>query len=365
MPNQKPLMTHHHLHSSPETCHWGFFEAKLKPVLTIDSGDEVTIDTISGGPDVVPDRNKFHVPPELAEVHAKNERMVPGHILTGPVAIEGAEPGDVLEVEILDVSLRQDWGYNLIRPLAGTLPDDFHETRLLNIPLDRERMVGRLPWGLDLPLKPFFGVMGVAPPPAWGRITSLIPRAMGGNLDNKELTPGAKLYLPVFVPGALFSCGDGHGVQGDGEVCVTAIETALQGRFRLTLRKDLRLDYPRAETPVALHDDGDGSRPRPMRGAGAARHDRAARRKAQSVARGRLHALQPGRRSARDADRQRLQGHPLHDREVGGAWVRASIPGRCEAIELQSKGINISASVVSSLSPCGIETSEARSLGLG
>jgi acetamidase/formamidase len=230
-------MTHHHLHSSPETCHWGFFEARLKPVLTIASGDEVTIDTVSGGPDVVPDRNRFHVPPELDEVHAKNERMVPGHILTGPVAVKGAEPGDVLEVEILDVKLRQDWGFNLIRPLAGTLPDDFHETRLINIPLDQTRMVGRLPWGLDLPLKPFFGVMGVAPPPAWGRITSLIPRAMGGNLDNKELIPGAKLYLPVFVP-------------GDGEVCVTAIETALQGRFRLTLRKDLRLDYPRAETPT-------------------------------------------------------------------------------------------------------------------
>src|SRR6267154_2711803 len=199
------LMTHHHLQSSPETCHWGFFEAKLKPVLTIASGDEVTIDTISGGPEVVPDRSRFHVPPELDEVHARSERMVPGHILTGPVAIEGAAPGDVLKVEILDISLRQDWGYNMIRPLAGTLPDDFHETRLLNIPLDLKRMVGRLPWKLD---------------------------------------------LPVFVPGALFSCGDGHGVQGDGEVCVTAIETALQGRFRLTLRKDLRLDYPRAETPT-------------------------------------------------------------------------------------------------------------------
>lgn len=230
-------MTHHHLHSSPETCHWGFFEARLKPVLTISSGDEVTVDTISGGPDVVPDPRKFYVPPELTEVHARSERMMPGHILTGPVAVDGAQPGDVLEIEILDVRLRQDWGYNLIRPLAGTLPDDFHETRLINIPLDRERMVGRLPWGLDLPLKPFFGVMGVAPPPAWGRITSLIPRAMGGNLDNKELTPGAKLYLPVFVPGASFSCGDGHAVQGDGEVCVTAIETALQGRFRLTVRK--------------------------------------------------------------------------------------------------------------------------------
>ena len=243
-------MSHHHLPAGPETCHWGFFEATLNPVLTIASGDEVIIDTISGGPDVVPDTAKFHVPPELFEVHAKSERMVPGHILTGPIAVRDAEPGDVLEVDILNVTLRQDWGYNLIRPLAGTLPDDFHERRTLNIPLDTKRMVGHLPWGLELPLAPFFGVMGVAPPPAWGRITSLIPRAMGGNLDNKELGAGAKLYLPVFVPGALFSCGDGHGVQGDGEVCVTAIETALQGRFRLTLRKDLALDYPRAETPT-------------------------------------------------------------------------------------------------------------------
>ncbi len=249
-PQQEALvMTHHHLHSSPETCHWGFFEAKLKPVLTIASGDEVTVDTISGGPEQMPDKSKFHVPPELADVHARSERMLPGHILTGPIAVEGAEPGDVLEIEILDIKLRQDWGWNMIRPLAGTLPDDFHELRLLNIPLDEKRMVGRLPWGLDLPLRPFFGVMGVAPPPAWGRITSLIPRAMGGNLDNKELIPGAKLFLPVFVPGALFSCGDGHGVQGDGEVCVTAIETALQGRFKLTVRKDLKFDYPRAETP--------------------------------------------------------------------------------------------------------------------
>ena len=241
-------MTHHHLHSSPETCHWGFFEAKLQPVLTIESGDEVTVDTVSGGPEMVPDRSQFHIPPELFEVHAKSERVLPGHILTGPIAVNGAEPGDTLEVKILDVTPRQDWGWNLIKPLSGTLPDDFHETRILNIPLDLTRMIGRMPWGLDLPLKPFFGVMGVAPPPAWGRISSLIPRAMGGNLDNKELGPGSTLYLPVFVPGALFSCGDGHGAQGDGEVCVTAIETALQGRFRLTLRKDTQLAYPRAET---------------------------------------------------------------------------------------------------------------------
>src|SRR5499427_10677362 len=188
-------MAHHHLHSSPETCHWGFFEARLKPALTVKSGDEVTVDTVSGGPEQLPDKSKFHIPPELLGIHAKSERMVPGHILTGPIAVEGAMPGDVLEVDILDVQLRQDWGYNLIKPLSGTLPDDFHETRILNIPLDLTRMVGRMPWGLDLPLKPFFGVMGVAPPPAWGRISSLVPRAMGGNLDNKELVPGASLYL--------------------------------------------------------------------------------------------------------------------------------------------------------------------------
>src|SRR6516164_9751478 len=128
-------MSHHHLPASPQTCHWGFFEATLNPVLTVESGEEITIDTISGGPDVVPDTAKFHVPPELFDVHARSERMVPGHILTGPVAVRGAEPGDVLQIDIIDVRLRQDWGYNLIRPLAGTLPDDFHEPRILNIPL--------------------------------------------------------------------------------------------------------------------------------------------------------------------------------------------------------------------------------------
>jgi acetamidase/formamidase len=240
-------MASHHLKASPETCHWGYFDAAQKPVVTIASGDEITIESVSGPPETLP-KGDFIIPPELLDIHARLPRIIGPHILTGPVAVEGALPGDVLEVEILDIELRYDWGYNAIRPLAGTLPDDFHEVRLLNIPMDMQRMVAKLPWGVELPLAPFFGVMGVAPPKAWGRITSAVPRAMGGNLDNKELRPGAKLYLPVFVPGANFSCGDGHGVQGDGEVCVTAIETGLKGRFRLTVRKDLKFDYPRAET---------------------------------------------------------------------------------------------------------------------
>ena len=241
-------MTHHTLKSNPTTCHWGFFEARRGPVMTIESGDSVTIETLSGGPDVIPS-GPFIVPPELRKVHEGcTDRMLPGHILTGPVAIKGAKPGHVLEIRVKDVQLRQDWGWNRIRPLSGALPDDFNSERLLNIPLDRQRHVGQLPWGLELPLKPFFGVMGVAPPPAWGRISSLPPRAHGGNLDNKELGAGATLYLPVFVEGGLFSCGDGHAVQGDGEVCVTAIETALTGTFELIVRDDLTFTYPRAET---------------------------------------------------------------------------------------------------------------------
>lgn len=161
-------------------------------------------------------------------------------------------PGDVLEVRILDVQLRQDWGYMFTRPLAGALPHEFAEGHQIIVELDRERCVGRMPWGTELPLRPFFGVMGVAPPPAWGGISSIQPRAHGGNIDNKELIPGTTLYLPVHTEGGLLSVGDGHGVQGDGEVCTTAIETALEGTFEVILRKDLHLDYPRAETPTHL-----------------------------------------------------------------------------------------------------------------
>lgn len=241
-------MARHFLKASVETCHWGFFDATLPAAMTIRSGDRVTVDTVSGGPAHLPP-DGFHVPPELMEIHARSDRMLPGHILTGPIAVEGARPGQVLELRILDVSLRQDWGYNLIIPLAGTLPDDFEQFRCVNIPLDLKQKVAHLPWGLELQLHPFFGVMGVAPPRNWGRITSLIPRSHAGNLDNKELVAGATLYLPIFIEGALFSCGDGHGAQGDGEVCVTAIETALQGTFEFIVRGDISVPYPRAETP--------------------------------------------------------------------------------------------------------------------
>ena len=183
-------------------------------------------------------------------IHAALQPKLGAHILTGPVAVEGAEPGDVLAIEILAIEPRQNWGYTRIRPLSGTLPEDFPIRKTWHSGIDRQRGVATLPWGAEIELAPFFGVMGVAPPPVYGACSSIQPREFGGNMDLKELTAGTTLYLPVWAPGALFSCGDGHGVQGDGEVCVTAIETALQGRFRLTLRKDLGLDYPRAETPT-------------------------------------------------------------------------------------------------------------------
>lgn len=244
-------MTHHTLAASVETCHWGWFAADLEPVLTIAPDDSVTFETVSGTPLVLPP-DGFHVPPALLDIHARSERMTPGHILTGPVSITGAEPGDMLEVRIGEISLGQDWGYNFSGPLRGTLPDQFPGTHHVNIPLDAERMVGTLPWGLELPLNPFFGVMGTSPPEAWGKLSSIQPRAFGGNLDCKELVAGTTLFLPVFVPGAHFSCGDGHGCQGDGEVNVTAIETALTGTLSFHLHKGAARARPMAETPTHL-----------------------------------------------------------------------------------------------------------------
>jgi hypothetical protein len=134
-------MTHHHLNCNTDTIHWGWFDATLKPILTIDSGDRVTVDTVSGGPASLPGPG-YHVPPELLQIHEKSPRRLPGHILTGPIAVRGAMPGDVLEVRILDIQLRQDWGYTFIRPLAGALPNDFATGEQMIVALDRERRVG-------------------------------------------------------------------------------------------------------------------------------------------------------------------------------------------------------------------------------
>jgi acetamidase/formamidase len=238
------------IEAGPDTVHWGFFDAKLAPVLTIESGQRVTISSVSGPPELMPPP-PFKIPPALPAIHAHNgKQRFFGHMCTGPVAVRNAKAGQVLQVDIEAIELNYDWGYNTIRPLAGALPDDFKEFRNIHLTLDKQRMVGRLPWGQEIPLRPFFGVMAVAPPAAWGVIPTPPPRRNGGNMDNKELVGGTTLYLPIFTDGALFSVGDGHGAQGDGEVCITAIETGLVGTFKLTTRDDMKLEWPMAETPT-------------------------------------------------------------------------------------------------------------------
>ncbi len=242
-------MGRHELKSAPETVHWGYWDAMLPPVLRVRSGDEVTIHNVSGRPDHLPE-DRRRVPDDLAAILARVTQGPGPHILTGPIYVEGAEPGDVLQVDIVEIALRQDWARNMILPLMGTLPEDFPEPWKVIIDLDLDRKVARWPPGVEVPLRPFFGNIGVAPARRYGRLTSLYPLEHGGNLDNKELVAGTTLYLPVWNRGALFSVGDGHGVQGDGEVDVTAVETALTGIFRLTVRKDLALRVPHAETPT-------------------------------------------------------------------------------------------------------------------
>jgi len=221
--------------------------------MTAHSGDTVRIHTVStcslekmeaGG---VP---HSAIPQYDWDIHEQVKDKGPGgHILTGPLAIAEAEPGDVLEVQILKIEIDVPYACNGFSAGRGFLPNDYPYSVTKVIPLDREHMLGDFAPGVKLPLHPFFGSMGVAPPTN-GRLNSGPPWMHAGNMDNKELVAGTTLYLPIFVDEALFSVGDGHGAQGDGEVCVNAIETGLIGRFRLTVRDDMALAWPMAETPT-------------------------------------------------------------------------------------------------------------------
>jgi len=246
-----PALAQHTIHVTPSTVQWGFFSADAKPVLTVKSGETVTIDTICGIPEMLEQLGAVTDDPirEMKEMYSKVKDRGPGpHFLTGPVAIEGAMPGDVLEVEILEIRLRSPYGWMMIQPDLGALPEEFPYQRKKLVPLDGEKKVAEFAPGIRIPIRPFFGNLGVAPP--MGRLNSAPPSYNAGNLDNKWLVAGTKVYIPVQVPGALFSVGDGHAAQGDGEVCITAIETNLTGVFRFTVRKDMKLRWPRAETPT-------------------------------------------------------------------------------------------------------------------
>jgi len=238
----------YHLAPTPETVHWGYLDATLAPKLEVESGDSVVIDTVSGWLEVASDEKLYT--PEHRRIITELKPVLGPHILTGPIAVRGAWPGDTLEVRIISIELTADWGWNVIRPLRGALPEDFPAFQARVIPIDRHAMTAKLAWGPTIPLRPFFGILATAPKPEYGRISSVEPREFGGNIDCKELVPGTSLFLPVFVAGANFSIGDGHAVQGDGEVCLTALETCLRGTFELVLHKGSTLAMPRAVTPT-------------------------------------------------------------------------------------------------------------------
>jgi acetamidase/formamidase len=244
----------HRLPATPETVAYGYYWSEAKPVLRIASGDIIDVDTLLtntptrlaqvGIPDGEIQESLKAIVKAFPQGH---ERRGPGgHILTGPVYVEGAEPGDTLEVKVLSIDLAIDYGYN---GCAGYLSQNCDRSQPQKIfRFNRASMTTEFLPGIVIPLRPFFGSMGVAPAPEIGRVSSNPPGRHAGNLDNRELVAGSTLYIPVFVPGALFEVGDGHAAQGDGEVNQTAVETSLRGRLQLTVRKDMKLTWPRAET---------------------------------------------------------------------------------------------------------------------
>ena len=275
LPSRLPAQTTQTLLATPTTVAWGYYWAHAKPVLTIHSGDTVIMQTAStcGPPERLESEGvkPSEIPSWLADIYAKvpkEDRGPGGHILTGPVAVAEAQPGDVLEVRVLHIDITTDFACNGFGAGRGFLPDDFPYGRTKIIPLNRTNMTADfapgtgVPGGssdprgvsITIPLHPFFGSMGIAPPESAGKWNSAPPWMHGGNMDNKELTAGSTIFYPVNAAGALFEAGDGHAGQGNGEVDITALETFLTGTFQFTVLKGEaakeHLLWPRAETPT-------------------------------------------------------------------------------------------------------------------
>jgi acetamidase/formamidase len=254
----------HELPLAPSSVHWGYYDPRLPPALRVQSGDRVRVETmVAGGlqrlrlagvkEDEIPDSLK-------AVERAVTERGPGAHPMSGPIYVEGAAPGDALEIRILAIEFLHPFGVNAFSPGGGVLPDEYPYAGLKLLRWQPGASRVEFSPGISLPMAPFFGSIGVAPPPLVGRISSRPPGWHGGNLDNKDLIAGSTLFLPVHVPGALLSVGDGHALQGDGEVTGTALETSLRGTFEIRVRKSQRLRWPRAETPthfiaMGLHED--------------------------------------------------------------------------------------------------------------
>jgi len=255
----------HELPIAPQSIHWGYYSGRLSPVLTIQSGERVTVETI-----VVRGLERLYmagirpeeVPQRIRDVDSAVTDRGPGaHLMTGPIEVVGAEPGDVVEIRMIDIGFVHPFGIVYFVPGFGTLPGDFPYSPSRAIRFDPASGVANFAPGITLPLAPFFGSIGVAPSPELGRVNTGPPDDHhGGNFDLKDLVAGTSLFLPVRVPGALVSFGDGHALQGDGEVSVTALETSLRGTVEIVLHKNRNWLRPRAETPThwitfGLHAD--------------------------------------------------------------------------------------------------------------
>jgi len=248
-----------HVRSTPETVVWGYLPAGRAPVLTARSGQTVRIDTVShqglingtdpmkffGAAGIAPGE----VLPDAVEIYAKTPRPkdAGAHVLTGPVAVEGAQPGDMLEVRIVDLEFRVPYGVNNSGKGTGVLPDLHAKPYPKVVRFDLQRRVALFAPGIEVPLSPFMGIMAVMPPEALANTRP--PGIYGGNMDFNRLTVGARLYLPVHRPGALFYTGDSHAVQGDGEINGTAIEASLSPVLQFVVHKGAgrAMKWPRAE----------------------------------------------------------------------------------------------------------------------
>lgn len=239
---------HHYLQATCNTVHLGGFSAQLPPAVTVHSGDRLTVETFSGMP-VYQQAPPSFLPPRFLHIcqHLPPERRIASgpHLLTGPIYVQEARPGDVLEIRLEHIAPSLPVGFTLIRSGAGVLPN--FEPALRFTPIDLHSGTVEFPpgSGIQLPIQPFFGVVGVA---TVAERHSIPPGDYGGNLDNRLLQSPCRLFLPVFVPGALLSIGDGHSLQGDGEVCVTALETSMNGTMQLQVHSHFSLPLPLAET---------------------------------------------------------------------------------------------------------------------
>lgn len=244
----------HELPLAPANVHWGYYDATLAPVLRMATGDRVRIETmVARGLERLrlAGARESEIPESLKAVEAAVKVRGPGaHPLTGPIHVTGAEPGDALEVRIGSIDFLHPYGVIGFLPGGGTLPDQFPYAYLKLIRFDAAGRTAAFAPGVTVPLSPFFGSIGVAPPVLSGRVSSGPPGPHVGNLDIKELGAGSSIFLPVHVPGALLSIGDGHASQGDGEVSGTAIETSLRTTLQVLLHKGMTLRWPRIETPT-------------------------------------------------------------------------------------------------------------------